>query len=72
MGVNSGSVSEEVLARFGGATPEALVESALDEVQVLERCGFEDIVIAISVSDAPRTITRGCSRRALRLPCTSG
>ncbi len=57
VGVNSGSVSEEVLARYGGATPEALVESALEEVRVLERCGFEDIVIAIKASDAPRTIT---------------
>lgn len=56
VGVNAGSLSREVLERYGGATPAALVESALEETRVLERCGFEDIVIAIKASDPARTI----------------
>ncbi|MBD3177699.1 MAG: flavodoxin-dependent (E)-4-hydroxy-3-methylbut-2-enyl-diphosphate synthase [Armatimonadia bacterium] len=56
VGVNSGSVGQEVRERHGGVTPEALVESALAETRLLEEYGVEDMVVAIKASDAARTI----------------
>lgn len=50
IGVNSGSVEKEVLAKYGSPTPEALVESALNHVRMLEQCDFDDIVISIKSS----------------------
>jgi len=51
VGVNSGSLEKEILARYGGVTAEGLVESALCKVRQLERLGFENIVISIKSSD---------------------
>lgn len=51
IGVNSGSVEKELLEKFGGATPEAMVESAFRHVKLLEDCGFYDTVISIKSSD---------------------
>lgn len=51
IGVNSGSVEKELLARFGGPTPEAMVESALNHAALLERYDFYDTVISIKSSD---------------------
>ena len=56
IGVNAGSLEKEVLARHGGATPEALVESALGEARLLEDAGFEDVKISVKASDLPRTV----------------
>ncbi len=50
IGVNSGSVEKEILAKYGAPTPEALVESALYHVSLLEKYDFEDIVISIKSS----------------------
>lgn len=50
VGVNSGSLEKHLLAKYGGVTPEALVESALGEVAVIERMGYENIVISIKTS----------------------
>ncbi len=50
VGVNSGSVEKELLARFGGPTPEALVESALGHVRLLEDRGFYDIKVSLKSS----------------------
>ncbi len=50
IGVNSGSVEKEVLAKYGSPTPEALIESALNHVRMLEQCDFDDIVISIKSS----------------------
>jgi len=55
IGVNSGSVERELLARFGGPTPQAMVESALRHVALLEREDFQDIVISLKSSDVPDT-----------------
>lgn len=52
IGVNSGSVEKELLAKHGGPTPQALVESALGHVKILEHNGFEDIIIAVKSSSA--------------------
>ena len=51
IGVNSGSLEKELLKKYGAPTPEALVESALDNVRLLNDCDFDDIVISIKSSD---------------------
>lgn len=56
IGVNSGSLEKELLEKYGSPTPEALVESALGHVKLLNDCGFDDIVISIKSSDVRRTI----------------
>ena len=56
IGVNSGSLEKELLAKYGAPTPEALVESAMGHVAVLNRVDFGDIVISIKSSDVPTMI----------------
>lgn len=56
IGVNSGSVEREILAKYGSPTPEALVESALYHVSLLEKFDFEDIVISIKSSSVASMI----------------
>ena len=56
IGVNSGSVEKKLLSKYGGATPEAMVESALGHVALLERENFHDIKISLKASDVPRTV----------------
>lgn len=51
IGVNSGSVEKEILAKYGAPTAEAIVESAMGHVKILEDCGFYDIVISLKSSD---------------------
>lgn len=51
VGVNSGSLEKELVARYHGVTAEGIVESALDKVRILEDLGFDDIVISIKSSD---------------------
>lgn len=51
VGVNSGSLEKPLLEKYGGVTPEALVESALDKVRIIEKMGYENLVISIKSSD---------------------
>ena len=51
IGVNGGSLEQRLLDKYGGTTPAALVESALDEVKLLEEVGFGDIKISVKHSD---------------------
>lgn len=51
IGVNSGSLEKELLKKYGAPTPEALTESALNHVKLLNDCDFDDIVISIKSSD---------------------
>jgi len=53
IGVNSGSLEKHILAKYGSPTPEALVESALYHVRLLEKFDFDDIVISIKSSTVP-------------------
>ncbi len=55
IGVNSGSVEKNILAKYGAPTPEALVESALYHASLLNKFDFDDIVISIKSSDAKNT-----------------
>jgi len=56
IGVNSGSLEKDILARAGGATAAAMVESALRHVRLLEDLDFRLIKISLKASDVPRTL----------------
>ncbi len=56
VGVNSGSVERELLARYGGPTPEAMVESALRHVRMLEARNFGNTKISLKSSSVMGTI----------------
>ena len=51
IGVNSGSLEKSILAKYGGVTPEAMVESGLYHIGLLEKFDFEDIVLSLKSSD---------------------
>ena len=51
VGVNSGSLEKPLLQKYGGVTPEGLVESALDKVRMIEEAGYDQMVISIKSSD---------------------
>lgn len=53
VGVNSGSCEKELLAKYGGPTAEALFESAMKHVRILEDCEFYDTVISMKSSNVP-------------------
>ncbi len=57
IGVNAGSLEKELLLKYGHPSPEALVESAMGHVKILENCDFEDIVISIKSSNVPNMIS---------------
>ncbi|MEY8359380.1 flavodoxin-dependent (E)-4-hydroxy-3-methylbut-2-enyl-diphosphate synthase [Anaerotruncus colihominis] len=56
IGVNSGSLEKQILAKHGAPTPQALVDSALYHAQLLERFDFNNIVISIKSSNVPTVI----------------
>jgi len=56
IGVNSGSLEKDLMKRFGGATPEAMVSSALRTVEWMEDLGFDLIKISLKASDVVRTV----------------
>ena len=56
IGVNSGSVEKEILAKYGAPTAEALVESAMYHVRLLNRFEFDDIVISLKSSTVPTAV----------------
>ena len=54
IGVNGGSLEKHILAKYGAPVPEAMVESALYHVRLLEKHDFDNIVISIKSSNVPR------------------
>ncbi|MDW7709401.1 MAG: flavodoxin-dependent (E)-4-hydroxy-3-methylbut-2-enyl-diphosphate synthase [Deferrisomatales bacterium] len=56
IGVNAGSLEKALLERFGGPRPEALVESALGHVRLLEDLGYREIKVSLKDSNVPRTV----------------
>ena len=56
IGVNGGSLERELLDRYDGPTPEAMVESAMGHIALLERYGFEDICVSLKASSVPVTM----------------
>ena len=67
IGVNSGSLEKELLAKYGSPIPEALVESALNHASMLTAYDFEDIVISIKSSDVKTMVS---SYRLLSEKCS--
>lgn len=56
IGVNGGSLEKPLLKKYGGVTPEALVESAFGHIKLLEDCGFYDICVSLKSSSVPLTM----------------
>ena len=56
VGVNGGSLEKDLLGKYGGPTPEAMVESALGHIRLLEQYGFEDICVSLKASSVPVTM----------------
>ena len=56
IGVNGGSLEKELLEKFGGPTPEAMVESAMKHIEILEKLDFYDIVISLKNSDIRKSV----------------
>ena len=56
VGVNGGSMEKDLLAKYGGPVPEAMVESALGHIKLLEQFGFEDICVSLKASSVPVTM----------------
>lgn len=56
IGVNGGSLEKDLLAKYGTATPEAMVESALRHLRILEDLGFTDTIVSLKASDVHRTV----------------
>ncbi len=54
IGVNSGSLEKEILAKYGSPTPEAMVESGFYHISLLEKFDFDDIVLSLKSSDTKR------------------
>ena len=57
IGVNSGSIEKEILQRHGGVTPEGMVESGLNHARMLERAGYDDIVLSFKATDVQKMVT---------------
>ncbi len=51
VGVNSGSLEKDIVAKYGGVTAKGIVESAIDKVHMIEDCGYDNIVVSIKSSD---------------------
>lgn len=56
IGVNGGSLERNLLQKYGGVTADALVESAMGHVEILDKLNFRDIVVSIKVSDVPKML----------------
>ena len=72
IGVNTGSVEKAMLAKYGGATAEALVESAAGEIEALHEFGFDDIALSVR-RPRSRNVSKptGSRRSALTARCIS-
>lgn len=56
IGVNAGSLENHLLEKYGYPTPEAMVESALFHIGILEEMDFRDIIVSLKASDVPMAI----------------
>lgn len=56
IGVNGGSLERELLQKYGGVTSDALVESAMGHVAILDELNFNNVVVSIKISDVPKML----------------
>jgi len=66
IGVNSGSLEPEILKKYGHPSSEALSESALKNIRMMEELGFDNLVVSVKASDVERTVN---SYRLLAREC---
>jgi len=57
IGVNAGSLEKELLERYGHPTAEAMVESALGHIRILEDLGYQEIKVSLKASDVMKTVS---------------
>ena len=56
IGVNGGSLEKDLLEKYSHPTADALIESAMRHVEILDRLNFKDVILSIKTSDVTRTI----------------
>jgi len=56
IGVNSGSIEKDILEKYGGVTPEGMVESGLNHARMLEVAGYDDIVLSFKATDVQKMV----------------
>lgn len=56
IGVNSGSVEKKLIDKYGGPTAKAMAESAINEIKLLEKLNFKNIVVSAKASSVPKMI----------------
>jgi len=56
IGVNGGSLERELLQKYGGVTADALVESAMGHVAIIDELNFNNVVVSIKISDVPKML----------------
>ena len=56
IGVNSGSIEKDILEKYGGVTPEGMVESGLNHARMLEKAGYDDIVLSFKATDVQKMV----------------
>lgn len=56
IGVNGGSLEKELLAKYGGVTAQAMVDSAFGHIRLLNRCDFDDICVSLKSSNVAMTM----------------
>ena len=59
IGVNSGSIEKDILAKYGGVTPQGMVESGLNHARMLERAGYDHIVLSFKATNV-KTMIEAC------------
>jgi len=57
--VNSGSIEKEILAKYGGVTPQGMVESGLNHARMLEKAGYDNIVLSFKATNV-KTMIEAC------------
>lgn len=73
IGVNSGSLEKDLLEKYGQVTPDALIESALRHIKILENLNFNDIIVSIKASSVPMSIkTYECLSEKIDYPIHLG
>ena len=70
IGVNGGSLDKRLLEKYGHPTADALVESAFEHLELLEKQGFYDTCVSMKSSTVP-TMVAGCSAPNVTIPSTS-
>ena len=63
IGVNSGSIEKDLLEKYGGVTPQGMVESGLKHARMLEKAGYDDIVLSFKATNV-RTMVEACRQAA--------